>query len=96
MSIRPTRRGRDYILVLFSIILAAALVQGQSKPNQPPQAQAEDVVRVNTELVQTDVMVFDKKGRFVGGLKPTRALRFCFTSLPMPGRTNSPGFFRSR
>ncbi len=70
MSIRPTRRGRDYILVLFSIILAAALVQGQSKPNQPPQAQAEDVVRVNTELVQTDVMVFDKKGRFVGGLKP--------------------------
>ncbi len=70
MSIRPTRRGRDYILVLFSIILAAALVQGQSKPNQPPQAQAEDVVRVNTDLVQTDVMVFDKKGRFVGGLKP--------------------------
>src|SRR5258706_2451213 len=70
MSIHPTRRERDYVLVLFGIILAAALVPGQSKPNQPPQNQAEDVVRVNTDLVQTDVMVFDKKGRFVGGLKP--------------------------
>jgi VWFA-related protein len=76
MSIRPTRRGRDYVLVLFSIILAAALVPGQSKPNQPPQDQAEDVVRVNTDLVQTDVMVFDKKGLFVAGLKPEQfALR---------------------
>jgi VWFA-related protein len=27
------------------------------------------VVRVNTDLVQTDVMVFDKQGRFVDGLK---------------------------
>jgi len=29
----------------------------------------DDVVRVNTELVQTDVMVFDKRGSFVDGLK---------------------------
>ena len=28
-----------------------------------------DVLRVYTELVQTDVMVFDKQGRFVDGLK---------------------------
>src|SRR5712664_3421274 len=28
-----------------------------------------DVLRVYTELVQTDVMVFDKQGRFVPGLK---------------------------
>ncbi len=27
-------------------------------------------MRVNTELVQTDVMVFDKKGNFVDGLRP--------------------------
>jgi VWFA-related protein len=39
---------------------------GQTKPEQPQ----EDVIRVNTELVQTDVMVFDKKGNFVDGLKP--------------------------
>lgn len=30
---------------------------------------AEDVVRVNAELVQTGVSVFDKQGRFVDGLK---------------------------
>ena len=37
---------------------------------QNPQAPkpADDVVRVFTELVQTDVMVFDKQGRFVDGL----------------------------
>ncbi|HKS10787.1 MAG TPA: VWA domain-containing protein [Pyrinomonadaceae bacterium] len=34
----------------------------------PPQKSSDDVVRVYTELVQTDVMVFDKQGRFVNGL----------------------------
>jgi VWFA-related protein len=36
----------------------------------PSKLPSEDVIRVNTELVQTDVMVFDKKGRFVDGLTP--------------------------
>jgi VWFA-related protein len=57
----------ESVLVL---ILIAAPVWGQSKPEQQQQAQGEEVVRVNTELVQTDVMVFDKKGHFVDGLKP--------------------------
>jgi VWFA-related protein len=35
-----------------------------------PQQAADDVIRVNTELVQTDVTVLDKKGHFVDGLKP--------------------------
>src|SRR5260370_26048222 len=60
-------RVPEYVLVL---ILFAAPGWGQSKPEQQQQAQGEDVVRVNTELVQTDVMVFDKKGHFVDGLKP--------------------------
>jgi VWFA-related protein len=38
--------------------------------NLPKPAQNDDVIRVNTELVQTDVMVFDKKGNFVDGLRP--------------------------
>jgi VWFA-related protein len=33
------------------------------------QEQTDDVIRVNTELVQTDFMVFDKQGKFVDGLK---------------------------
>ena len=31
--------------------------------------QQDDVVRINTELVQTGVAVFDKQGQFVDGLK---------------------------
>jgi VWFA-related protein len=33
------------------------------------QETADDVIRVNTALVQTDFMVFDKQGNFVDGLK---------------------------
>jgi VWFA-related protein len=36
---------------------------------QQPQRRSDDVLRVNTELVQTDFMVFDKQGNFVDGLK---------------------------
>src|SRR5215208_4647668 len=35
---------------------------------QTTQKSPDEVVRVYTELVQTDVMVFDKQGRFVDGL----------------------------
>lgn len=41
---------------------------GQTPSDSKGQGQS-DVLRVYTELVQTDVMVFDKQGRFVNGLK---------------------------
>ncbi len=76
MGTLPIRRAPDYAVVLLCLILGAALVRGQTKPPQQQQPEQEDVVRVNTELVQTDVMVFDKKGHFVDGLKPEQfALR---------------------
>ena len=62
-------RVRHYLIVLGCLILTFAPASGQSKPGQQQQGQVDDVVRVNTELVQTDVMVFDKKGQFVDGLK---------------------------
>lgn len=69
MSCFTSRRARHYAVVLWCLLLTAVRVAGQSKPDPPQQpSQASDVVRVNTELVQTDVMVFDKKGRFVDGL----------------------------
>jgi VWFA-related protein len=42
----------------------------ETKPLKPqaPQ-QPDEVIRIFTDLVQTDVMVFDKEGRFVNGLK---------------------------
>ncbi len=43
-------------------------VSGQQNPAQTEEP--DDVVRISTELVQTGVMVFDKQGRFVEGLKP--------------------------
>ena len=70
MSVLSIRRAVDCALVLCGVILTAVSISGQSKPEPPPPDQAEDVIRVNTTLVQTDLMVFDKKGRFVGGLKP--------------------------
>jgi VWFA-related protein len=36
-----------------------------------PAAKSDEVVRVNTQLVQTDVLVFDKDGQQVPGLKAT-------------------------
>jgi len=55
------------ILPLVVCALAVASAQAQTKP--APSPEQDDVIRVNTELVQTDVMVFDKKGQFVDGLK---------------------------
>jgi VWFA-related protein len=58
------------LTVSLCALLAAASASGQttSPPQTPPQRPSDDVVRVYTELVQTDVMVFDKQGRFVDGL----------------------------
>ncbi len=41
---------------------------GQTPSGSPTQDQTE-VVRVYTDLIQTDVMVFDKAGNFVNGLR---------------------------
>ena len=48
--------------ILFSLNLLAAPAFGQE------QKQPDDVIRLSVDLVQTDVMVFDKQGRFVDGL----------------------------
>lgn len=55
-------------LAIFLLALWSIPASAQTKPE--PQTDPQDVVRVETSLVQTDVMVFDKKGKFVDGLKP--------------------------
>jgi VWFA-related protein len=73
MRIVNIRSILNCLLILFCSVLAPT-ISAQTKPERP--GQQDDVVRVNTELVQTDVMVFDRKGRFVDGLKPEQfALR---------------------
>jgi VWFA-related protein len=58
---------RTFLLLLFCLILLAPETPGQKQTQTGP---ADDVVLVKTELVQTDVTVVDKRGRFVDGLKP--------------------------
>ncbi|HYH85642.1 MAG TPA: VWA domain-containing protein [Pyrinomonadaceae bacterium] len=68
------KKGR---ISAHKLLLAAALsllsFQAAGTRGQvatPARAQDEDVVRINANLVQTDVMVFDRNGKFVEGLKP--------------------------
>jgi len=58
--------GRIFWLVLILSVLAGS-ARGQQGVVQPQSP--DDVLRINTELVQTGVTVFDKQGRFVDGLK---------------------------
>jgi VWFA-related protein len=55
-----------YALVVALYLLARAHAQEPA----PPAKDDEEVVRISSELVQTDVMVFDGSGKFVDGLKP--------------------------
>jgi VWFA-related protein len=54
------------LLCLFLLTASSAIAQ---QPTPTPPAQPDDVLRITTELVQTDVMVFDKSGKFIDGLK---------------------------
>ncbi len=54
---------------LISVTIMLAVVANVSSQT-PKQDRDADVVRIDTELVQTGVMVFDKEGRFVDGLTP--------------------------
>ncbi|HMJ25460.1 MAG TPA: VWA domain-containing protein [Pyrinomonadaceae bacterium] len=58
---------QTFQLLLVACCVLSSQISGQTqKPSQP---QPDEVIRVNTELVQTDLTVVDKRGRFVDGLK---------------------------
>ena len=56
------------IFLFACLFLLPTIISGQTKPD--PSGDAQDVIKFDTSLVQTDVMVFDKNGKFVEGLKP--------------------------
>src|ERR1041384_4259343 len=60
------RNSSKYLVLLFVLTFWSSTLAQQATP--PPPQKQDDVVRVYTELVQTDVMVFDKQGKFVNGL----------------------------
>jgi VWFA-related protein len=58
------------LLAAALCLLLSAPVRPQQQAGRPAPEEEDEVVRVTTELVQTDVAVFDKQGRFVDGLRP--------------------------
>jgi len=58
----------SYPALVILLFLITSTASSQTPEPTPPAKPADDVVKVFTELVQTDVMVFDKQGRFVDGL----------------------------
>jgi VWFA-related protein len=55
------------IAVLIFIVLTLSPAFAQTPPQTKP---TEDIIRIETNLVQTDVTVVDKKGHVVTGLRP--------------------------
>ncbi|HEV2704894.1 MAG TPA: VWA domain-containing protein [Pyrinomonadaceae bacterium] len=70
----PSKRLASSLLLCLCLLAPAARARQSQTPTTPTPAprqdDSEEVVRVSAELVQTDVMVFDKSGKFVDGLKP--------------------------
>ncbi len=56
------------LLTRIFLLAAACSALALAAFAQKPKTAGDDVVRVNTDLVQTDFMVFDKQGNFVDGL----------------------------
>jgi VWFA-related protein len=59
-----------FFLLPICLVAAGTTARGQKPAPTKPSESADDVIRVKTELVQTDVTVVDRHGRFVNGLKP--------------------------
>jgi VWFA-related protein len=78
--------GPSLRLLFLSAACCACAAVGLAQ-EQAPARQGPDVVRVNTSLVQTDVMVFDKQGSFVDGLKRDQFV------LKVDGRPREISFF---
>ena len=54
-------------LLVFSFLTVLSVGPASAQQGRPQQP-SDDVLRINTDLVQTAVTVLDKKGNFVEGL----------------------------
>ena len=53
-----------FAVTWLCLFLMAPSLHGQDRPKEQ-----DDIVRISTELIQTEVMIFDRNGRFIPGLK---------------------------
>jgi hypothetical protein len=70
----------------FCFAVTSSLLFTSHAFSQEPQKPADEVIRITTELVQTGVVVVNKQGKFVDGLKPEQFL------LKVDGRPVTPAF----
>lgn len=87
MRLRNSGITRLAALILILSGFAMPAVYAQQASQQKPAGQADEVVRIKTELVQTDVTVLDKRGRFVEGLRPEQF------ELSVGGKAQTISFF---
>ncbi len=80
----PAFPRRTCLAVSLCLCALAAHAQ-QPTPDQP--APADEIIRVSTQLVQTDVLVFDKQGHFIDNLRPEDF------DLRVDGRAQTVSFF---
>ena len=80
-------RSRTVPLVLSASIFFLPATYAQKPAPLPQPQQTDDVIRIKTELVRTDITVVDKQGRFVEGLNPEQF------ELRVEGRVQPIAFF---
>ncbi|HEU4715027.1 MAG TPA: VWA domain-containing protein [Pyrinomonadaceae bacterium] len=73
--------------ILITFIVSALTLQLVFAQQQPQQDPADEVIRITTDLVQTGVVVLDKQGKFVDGLKQDQFV------LKIDGQPVTPAFF---
>jgi len=81
------RRLAQGLLVIVSLASFVPMIHSQEADRLKTQDRPTDVIRTNTELVQTEVMVLDRQGHFVDGLRPEQF------ELTLNGTKQSVSFF---
>jgi VWFA-related protein len=87
MLLQDNTNSRSLLLTVALCFFLSASGQAQQQSQRPAPEQVDDVLRITTELVQTDVAVFDKQGRFVDSLRPEQF------ELQAGGKTQEISFF---
>ena len=82
-------RARTHALLLLAPALALSASPALTQTPPTTTTQDEEVVRISSDLMQTDVLVFDKSGKFVEGLKPEQF------ELKVDGRAQVVSFFEA-
>lgn len=60
--------ARPFLIAALLCLFSGELPLSAQQPGNAPPSAPDDIIRVNTELIQSPVIVLDKQGNFVSGL----------------------------